>query len=260
MDHEAIVNRAGTGRQTRRAYMLLRAMILEGTLQAGAVLNETRLAAELGISKTPVRSALGTLRQEGLVEGGPRRQVIIPDFSPSDRDELLRVREALELIVVQRACTTMSGEELDHIWNIVRRQKRAAEAGEESDFIRLDEEMHVSLATLAGLHVVPRMMLQLRGFVSLMHLNTRRDSAYMTRVVEEHERILDAVERRDVPAAIQALLSHLHTSEYVSAGNTTELFGEPPLPTSPSPRSAFERSVEAAKKQRREQARPTQRR
>jgi GntR family transcriptional regulator, rspAB operon transcriptional repressor len=221
MDHEPVIDNAGSGdnagpgRRTRRAYLRLRSMIFEGGLQAGTVLNEGRLAEELGMSKTPVRAALRTLRHEGLLERGPRRQMVVRDLPPSSRQELLQVREALERIVVEHACEVMPREQLDYVWTILRRQKRAAEDGLVSEFVRLDEEMHLALATQSGLQFVPRLLNQLRGFVSLMRLNTRRDPGYLMRVLEEHQRILDAIESRNAPAALKALTVHLHTNEYI---------------------------------------------
>ena|SRR5438876_11178302 len=74
---------------------------------------------------------------------------------------------------------------------------------------------HLTIASRAGLDVVPRLLRQLRGFVRLMQLNTRRDHGYLLRVLAEHERIVDAVEARDEPTALSALRAHLHTSEYI---------------------------------------------
>jgi DNA-binding GntR family transcriptional regulator len=59
------------------------------------------------------------------------------------------------------------------------------------------------------------MLRQLRGFVRLMQLNTRREEGYLLRVLAEHERIVDAIEARDESSALAALREHLHTNEYV---------------------------------------------
>src|SRR6188472_3844111 len=61
---------------TAMAYEHVRASILRGELPVGTVIAETRLADQLGISKTPVREALQLLRTEGLLETGPRRQLV----------------------------------------------------------------------------------------------------------------------------------------------------------------------------------------
>jgi DNA-binding GntR family transcriptional regulator len=130
---------------------------------------------------------------------------------------LREVREALEGLAITYACRDISDDDLDHLRTLLRRQRRAAEAGREDEFIELDEELHLTLASRAGLDLVPRLLRQLGGFVRLMQLNTRRDEGYMLRVLAEHEHIVDAVEARDEQAALAALRAHLHTSEYILA-------------------------------------------
>jgi DNA-binding GntR family transcriptional regulator len=205
----------GAGRLTASAYEFVRSEILRRRYLPGTLLTEGALATELGMSKTPIRHALRALHQEGLLELGPRRQMIVCREPPAQRHELVEVREALERIAILHACRSMSDEELDQVRTLLRRQRRAAEAGREDDFVELDEELHITLAERAGLRLVPRVLRQLRGFVRLMQLNTRRDSGYLLRVYAEHERLVDAVEAHDEAAAIEALREHLHTNEYI---------------------------------------------
>jgi GntR family transcriptional regulator, rspAB operon transcriptional repressor len=206
---------AGAGRLSSEAYEQVREQILRRTLPPGTVLSEAALAAALGMSKTPIRHALLALRQEGLLELGPRRQLLVCGLPSARRTELREVREALEGLAIVYACRQISDDDLDQLRTLLRRQRRAAEAGREDEFIELDEELHLTIASRAGLDVVPRLLRQLRGFVRLMQLNTHRDHGYLVRVLAEHERIVDAVEARDEPTALSALRAHLHTSEYI---------------------------------------------
>lgn len=217
------VDHAGTGRLSRQAYQLLKERILRGELASGVVLNEGRLSSELDMSKTPIRHALRALRQEGLLQNGPRRQMVVGNFPETRREELVRVREALERIVIEDACRTTSADQLDHLWTLLRRQRRAAEAGDTARFIRLDEELHLAIADRCGLQIVPLLLRQLRGFVSLMQLNTRRDPGYMLRVVDEHRRIIEAIESRNESTALSELAMHLHTNEYVGLDGALEV-------------------------------------
>ena len=206
---------AGAGRLTASAYEYVRSAILGHRYPPGTVLTEGALAAHLGVSKTPVRHALRALHQEGLLELGPRRQMLVCEVPSTQHHELLEVREALERIALTHACRDMDEDDFDHLRTLLRRQRRAAEAGRADAFIELDEELHIALAERSGLRLVPRVLRQLRGFVRLMQRNTRRDPGYLLRVLAEHECLVDAVEARDGAAAIAALHTHLHTSEYV---------------------------------------------
>lgn len=206
---------AGAGRLSSEAYERVRAQILHRQLPPGTVLSESALAASLGMSKTPIRNALLALQQEGLLELGRRRQLLVCGLPSARRQELREVREAIEGLAITYACRDISDDDLDHLRTLLRRQRRAAEAGREDEFIELDEELHLTLASRAGLDLVPRLLRQLRGFVRLMQLNTRRDHGYMLRVLAEHERIVDAVEARDESTAQLALRAHLRTNEYI---------------------------------------------
>lgn len=207
----------GAGRLAASVYEYVRGEILGRRFAPGTILTEGALAARLGVSKTPIRHALRALHQEGLLELGPRRQMLVCQVPPAERAELLEVRQALEQIALQHACRDMTDDDVDHLRTLLRRQRRAAQAGRVDEFIDLDEALHISMAERSGLRLVPRVLRQLRGFVRLLQLNTRRDPGYLVRVLAEHERIVDAVEARDLAAALAALDDHLHTSEYVLA-------------------------------------------
>jgi len=202
------------GRLSERAYDFVRRGILSGDFAVGTIISDGQIADELGMSKTPVRQALRLLAQEGLLGAGPRRQLVVRGVSPEQRAEVLEVREALEGIAVVHASRSMAIDDIDQLRLNLFRQRRAAEAGDEAAFIELDEDFHLSLARGAGLATLERLLAQLRGFVRLMRVGTVRDEGHLFPVLEEHERILDAVEARDEKAALAALAKHLHTSEY----------------------------------------------
>jgi DNA-binding GntR family transcriptional regulator len=206
------------GRLSEQAYDYVRRGILTGEFPVGSIVSDGEIASELGMSKTPVRQALRLLAQEGLLETGRRRQLVVRGFSPELREEVLEIREALERIAVAHACRDMPIEEIDLLRVSLFRQRRAAEAGDEAQFIELDEEFHLMIARGAGLHTLARILTQLRGFVRLMRLGTKRHEGHLFRVLTEHEALVDALEKRDEKEALAALSNHLHTSEYTFSG------------------------------------------
>jgi DNA-binding GntR family transcriptional regulator len=204
----------GRGRLTERAYTYLREGIMRGDFPPGSVLAEEEVAATLGTSRTPVRQALGLLLQEGFVEVGSRRQVVVRGFTPEHKAEILLLREALEGVAIRRACEVMRLEDIDQLHVLLRRMRRAAEAGREEDFIDLDEEFHLEIAEGAQLPILYSLLSQLRGFIRVARLGSRRPPGVLKQVVAEHEEIVDALERRDAETALEALVEHLHKSDY----------------------------------------------
>ena len=206
--------RRGSLNLTERTYEDIRAAILRGQFPAGSVLAEAVIAASLGVSKTPVRQALQLLRQEGLLVPGPRRQLIVSGISNERRAEIMEVREALERISVRKACEVTSLEDVDYLRLLLIRQKRAADAHAEDEFIDLDEAFHLGIAAGAHLPLVERMLGNLRGFVRVMRIGTERSSGHLHQVLAEHEAIVDALERRDADATLAALDAHLQRANY----------------------------------------------
>lgn len=207
------------GRLTDLAYQHVREAILRGQLPIGSVLGESELARTLGSSRTPVRQALGRLLQEGLLEIGPKRQAVVRGFTAEHRAEILLLREALEGVAVRRACEVMAVEEIDQLRLLLIQQRRAARSGDDERFLELDERFHLKIADGAQLPILRAFLGQLRGFVRVARLGSRRPAGVLAKVVAEHERIVDALEQRDPAAASAMLVEHLHKSDYVIGGN-----------------------------------------
>ena len=202
-----------------RAYDHLREAILSGDIPVGTIIAETKVAEDLGISKTPVRQALQLLRTEGLLEVGPRRQLVVRAFSAAHRNEILRIREALEKIAVETACRVITLDDIDQLRLLLMRQGRAADAYNEGEFLVLDEQFHVLIAKSANLPIVARLLEQMRGFARLMRLGKTQPPEHLRDILVEHTRILDAIERRDGAEAQAALQEHLHHWDYLLAPN-----------------------------------------
>jgi len=197
-----------------RAYEYVRDEILRGNLAVGSIVAEGAVADRLGVSKTPVRQALQLLRREGLLEVGPRRQMIVRGLSAEQRQEIIDVRIALESLAVQRACERLTAEDVDYLHLMLRQQRRAVIAGAEEQFIALDEEFHLQIARAAGLPTVESFLRQLRGFVRIMRLGSTRSPGYLFRVWEEHSEIVDALESRKAGPAVKTLRAHLEQRDY----------------------------------------------
>jgi DNA-binding GntR family transcriptional regulator len=207
-EDEAVVAASGSG-AAERAYALLRTAILRHLLGAGTLLNEAELADSLGISRTPVRSALQMLQQEGMVEAGARRQLYVRDFDPADRREVIMLREALERVAVAEASKVIEMGELDELRLVLIRQRRAADQNDVEAFIELDDQFHLGIARGARLPTLQRFLGQLRAFVRMIGLRLAAQEGRMQEVLQEHEAIVAALEARDGQAALAAIDHHL---------------------------------------------------
>jgi DNA-binding GntR family transcriptional regulator len=196
-----------------RAYEHVRHQILTGELKSGSILSEAELGAEIGMSRTPVRQGLQLLLEEGLVDVGPRRQLVVKAISPERTHEVFMLRDALERVAVTQACKVMALDDVDYFRLILIRQRRAAKDGDVARFMDLDEEFHLTLANGSQLLLLGKFLNQLRALIRFMGTEAVRNEGRMEAVITEHEQIVDAIERRDTKAAVGAMSAHLGITE-----------------------------------------------
>src|SRR5438309_7655595 len=97
----------------QRVYDHLREEILTGRLKPGAELGEVPLSEQLGVSRGPLREAIGRLAAEGLVTVRPRRGAVVRSLSKEEFLELYQVREALERMAMQLAVPRLTDEQFE---------------------------------------------------------------------------------------------------------------------------------------------------
>lgn len=192
----------------------LRDDIVAGRRAQGSVLDEAALAATFGASRTPVREALRRLQSEGLLRTGSRRQMRVVDLSDdrsaAHRREVALLREALEGTAAVQACAVHVPEDVDRLRLAVLGQRRTAGTGDVEAFLALDERFHRDLAALAGMPTLSLLLDQLGPFVRLARQAVPTDRAHMHGLADEHDGLLDLLERRDAAGLRAALSVHVH--------------------------------------------------
>ncbi|MCW2914276.1 MAG: transcriptional regulator, GntR family [Actinomycetia bacterium] len=189
----------------------LRHEILSGALAPGERLIEEQLTQRFGISRAPLREALRSLGQQGLVEHLPRRGARVAQLSAADVDELFGLRDVLERYAVQRALPFPGAQSLGRLAGALETMTVAAESGDtftENDGHR---RFHVALVELAGhrhlLLAYEPVILKLQLY---MAANLRREAEQRAPAegVERHRRLFDAIASGDPGTALDALSSH----------------------------------------------------
>ncbi len=147
---------AASGRE--KAYLHLRENVLTDPELQGRFLNETELAADIGVSRTPVREALLLLVSDGLVELIPQRGAYVPAVTGREISELMELRGVLEnyaarlVIAEQRVPAALMQETLD----LQARIPDTEDPGGAREFIRLDTLFHQQLIDAAGNELISR--------------------------------------------------------------------------------------------------------
>ncbi|MYT69007.1 MULTISPECIES: GntR family transcriptional regulator [unclassified Streptomyces] len=190
-----------------RAYDTLRRRIVEAQLQPGERLVERDLAAELAVSRIPLREALRRLEAEGLVVLVPRRGALVSPFTPSDVRDLFDVRESLESLAARLAAERADADglarlasRLDAARAATRRRDRAAIAAANAGF-------HTDIVELADNPLLTSMMRPLEArTLWLFRLTAQRDAA---RQCAEHEELYEAIAAGAADRAAALALGHV---------------------------------------------------
>jgi DNA-binding GntR family transcriptional regulator len=216
------VAESGTGRASERALAALREAILGGDLGAGAHLGEVELAERLGLSRTPVREALGRLAAEGLVEVLPHRGARVVSFSRDDLDGIFDVRLALEPQATARAAAHVTDADLDALDALATAMLDIGAPGPDQDLdalVGLNRDFHARLLALAH---APALSTALAGVVHIpvvVRTFHAYDAASLARSLAHHAEIVAALRAGDADWAGAVMRSHLGNARAVMVGS-----------------------------------------
>jgi DNA-binding GntR family transcriptional regulator len=197
----------------QRVYDYLRAEILEGRLEPGSELAEVALAGQLGVSRGPIREALGRLASEGLVNVRPRRGAVVRPLSKAEFLELYQVREALERMAVQLAVPRLSDTQFEELAALNQSMALHAKAGDIERFFEANLTFHARLLEASGNGKLQELYRQLLGQLGRYRLRSLTLRGNLQRSVSEHAAILRAAKRRDAERAAQLMAEHIRVPQ-----------------------------------------------
>lgn len=201
-------------RASDRAYRVLRDEILDGILAAGTVLLEVEQAARLGVSRTPLRSAVARLVADGLVAGRSGRGFSVTEMSVDAVNDLYELREALE----ERAATLAARSDDRTAFRMLRERFVAApallEAGEAGihDYYALIDEFDAAIDAAVDNPFLVGALDSVRTHLARIRRVARGNPVRLRAAAAEHLLILDAIIDGDAALAAHATHVHLHLS------------------------------------------------
>ena len=191
----------------------LRHAILKGELEPGERLMEIALAQKLGVSRTPIREAIRKLELEGLVVMVPRKGAEVADITEKDLRDVLEVRTALEELSIELAMKNMNDDDCKQL---TEANKLFAKDSEGDDLIKIaeaDVAFHELIYMATGNKRLIQMINNLREQMYRYRLEYIKDKSTHARLVDEHNRIIDAMVKNDVAAAKAAIKLHVENQE-----------------------------------------------
>ncbi len=199
-------------------YDSIRAAIIDRTIEPGSHVSEAKLAAMLGVSKTPVREALLRLEHAGLIMSDGRRGGLIPPYSPERLRAAYELREALEAQTARLAAQRQTAADIADLSTEVDACLAAAREDDMESFRRHDRNFHLAVATVAGNDYLQGAVTDAYDLVWILRLRDSPLSGDVVYTAGEHGAVLDAIVRKDHESARELMSRHVRNVEHFVLG------------------------------------------
>ncbi|TPE50939.1 GntR family transcriptional regulator [Amaricoccus solimangrovi] len=212
---------------TDQIFDLLYERVVNLSLMPGAKLSEAEVAAQMGVSRQPVRDAFYRLSQLGFIQIRPQRATTVTPLSEAAVLRAYFIRSALEEACLRKAAERLTRRDLDALGRLIAAQEKAVAADARAEFHALDDQFHHDICEYAGLEFVWTLVKENKGHMDrARYLSLSYGAAT---ALAEHRLILDALRARDAEAAVAAIRQHLSRIEDIIARlhvDQPEVFGD----------------------------------
>ncbi|MBL0421818.1 GntR family transcriptional regulator [Ramlibacter sp. AW1] len=184
----------------------IRQRIFRRELEPGSWIDEVKLAQEYGISRTPLREALKVLAAEGLVTMKVRRGAYVTEVSERDLAEVYHLLALLESDAAGEVAARASDAEIAELQAL--HAELASAVKRRDRFFTLNERFHTRLLEIAGNRWRNQVVADLRKVMKLNRHNSLLRQGRVEESLAEHQRLVDALVRRDAEAAVRRMREH----------------------------------------------------
>ena len=207
----------------------IRQLIVSGAFALGEQLSEASLAAQLGISKTPVREALLRLRADGLIDIQPQRGTFVFSLTPEQVDDICRFRELIEVAALGAGMQARRAELVRELEANVQRMAEAQAASDWRAIPLLDQAFHEVIVEQGGNAYLAQAYELVASKIRALRSRLPEENDRVGHCQENHAAIVRLIRKGDVARAQQALALHIRDTRdsYLQASRQ---------PTAPAPR------------------------
>lgn len=196
----------------QKVYQVIKNMIEDRTLLPGHKIPQEKLAKELGISRTPLISALKFLEHEKLVEAKPRRGFYVRLFSTREMISIFEIREVLEGLAARRTAECITAEQCEELKNIFADFDGVEDITDIQAYSRADRKFHTMITRIASREFLTT-MLQTFNIISLTYQNVRSEGLIQrpNKTIVDHIRIIEAICSRKSEKAERLMRQHIQS-------------------------------------------------
>ncbi|MBO1511167.1 GntR family transcriptional regulator [Metabacillus sp. BG109] len=190
-------------------YHMIKKMIYEGKFQPGERINETQLAKEFNVSKSPIREAIRILEKEGLLVV-EKLKVVVYEPTLKDVKDIYFCRKALESFAVSLTTQMASDEELGEIEDLLEKTEQAIQANEDPDtIIILNEQFHNLIISFTRNSRLQKQVADLKGLIYYFRILNFKGESRAEAIIKQHRTIFNYMKKRDEKLAAEEMIKHL---------------------------------------------------
>ena len=185
--------------------------ILSGKYQRGEILTESKLSAELGVSRTPIREALRRLEQEHIIEESRKGSVVI-GITEKDLEDIFMIRKSLECQVAALAAKNRTEEQLKQLREALEFQEFYLNKKDPDQIKLMDSRFHETLYKLSGSTAFYDTLVPLHKKIQKYRRASVTNSSRAEASVAEHRKIYEAIEAKNTALAAKYASEHVENA------------------------------------------------
>lgn len=206
-----------------QAYEYMKEKILDNEFTPGEIYSETKIAAEIGISRTPFRDAIQRLVQEGYIDIIPSKGFMLHEMEVRDIVETFQIRTAIEgycaMMVARESGSEKAQKLLEKLEGLMEKMNKSAEENNMLRFVEFDNQFHIELVAYAGNSAFDEMfgmyIHRIRNMASSSLLHPGR----VAETLREHNNIIESMKSGDIVEVNNAVIDHMERPKEIMLGN-----------------------------------------
>ncbi|VBB09100.1 transcription regulator hth gntr [Lucifera butyrica] len=191
-----------------KVYKHIKSQIINGGYGPGEILLETKLADELGVSRTPIREAIHLLELEGLVESSTKKGAAVLGISTKDVQDIYAIRQLVEGLAARWAAEHLTAVEIKELQKIFELMEFYAHKLDVEEVTELDNRFHQIIYEASGSKILKLTLGNLHKYVQMARQESLKAHDRLPHTIEEHRAVLQAFLDRDAEVAEKALAYH----------------------------------------------------
>jgi DNA-binding GntR family transcriptional regulator len=197
------------GSMVERVYESLQTAIVEARLGAGTPLSQNKLAAHLGVSRTPVREAFLRLEHDGLVQRNADLGFVVATITPDEVNEACDLLKLLDTFAYVHAARAMAPDQLDALLTLARSMVDSAEVADAATWKETDRRYHATVMAAAGNRYVADYLERTRGRVQRFWLQRPHFDGRLRICSQDHLALAQAMLEGDEDALTDLVDAHI---------------------------------------------------